>query len=354
MPGRTLRRVALPIACVGMGALTLTACGHSLSSREKSDATTAHVESAADKDACALLEPKEVEAVLGASLATPPFLSRDGIPRYDGSACQYEDANLHNISIDVEWKGGASAFKMSSVFQSLVNQTGAKGLVHIADGSDLTGEWDEARVLGCCSFVALRADQMVTVDVGGSTASIADAAKLADTALKRLDHILSTRGWPNVKSAIEYEAAHRPKPRDPCALVSRAEAEAIMGKLAGDPQSVDERCVYEHAIEGLFAPTYVVKVRWTGGFSDFRQHNDISEKFAKGFTGNLPLPIDEKSALASSVTGSDVPSNPAWELAHLSITGLSAVKKDVMVSIDPQGGPSDDAVKLMAKAMSKF
>src|SRR5262249_38744503 len=155
------------------------------------------------------------------------------------------------------------------------------------DGSDLAGEWDEARVVGCCRFVVLRADQMVTVDVGGSKAPIAAAAKLADGALKRLDHPLSIRGRPNVKPAIAFETANRPKPRDPCALVSRAEAEALLGPLAGDPQSVDERCVYEHAIEGVFAPTYVMKVRWTGGFSDFRQHNDVAASFASAFTRSL-------------------------------------------------------------------
>jgi len=301
-----------------------------------------------------LLEPKEAEGVLGAALATAPFLSRDGVPKYDGTACEYEDAGLHNITIDVEWEAGATRFKMYGLFQGLVDQTAVKGLVHLADGSELAGEWDEARVVGCCSFAALRGDQMVVVDVGGSKASIAAAAKLADSALKNLDHPLSFRGLSNVKAAIAFEAANRPAQRDSCALVSRAEAEALIGKLTGEPKPDDERCVYEHAVEGAFAPTYVMKIRWIGGFSDFRQHNDIFENITKGLTHNLPLPGDGREAIESSLRGSDLAANSAWELAHVSISGLSAVKKDVLISIDPQGGDSDGAVKLMAKAMSKL
>src|SRR5437868_4886961 len=83
----------------------------------------------------------------------------------------------------------AAQLKTYGAFQGLVDQH-AKGLVHLADGTDLAGEWDEARVLGCCSFAALRGDQLVTVNVGGSKATIAVAASLADAALKRLDHRL--------------------------------------------------------------------------------------------------------------------------------------------------------------------
>jgi hypothetical protein len=350
----TVMRRSRSLAAMVLAALALASCGRSASSQEQSKATTPRGGSIAQGDACSLLEPKEVEAALGAMLATPPFLSRDGIPTHDGSACQYEDASLHNITIDVEWDGGATVFKMSGALQSLVNQTAAKGLVHLAEGADVAGEWDEARVVGCCSFVALRGDQMVTIDVGGSKAPMAAAASLADLALKRLDHVLSISGRPNVTRAIEFETAHRPKRRDPCALMTRAEAEALVGKLDGEPASNDDRCVYQHAIEGLYGPTYVVKVRWTGGFSDFRQQNDIAASFTKGFTKNAPLSGDGKQALASALTGDDLAPNPAWDIAHFSIMGLSAVKKDVSVSIEPQGGSREDAVKLMEKVMSKL
>jgi hypothetical protein len=356
------RGPSLRLACVGFSALSLAACGRSSPSSETSNTPTTSSSrqmAGAEKDHCSLLDPKEVEAVLGAPLATPPFLSRDGVPTRDASSCEYQDANLHSITIDVEWDGGAMAFKMYGAFQGTVDQTAAKGLVHLAEGADVAGEWDEARVVGCCSFVALRGDQMITIDVGGSRASIADAAKLADSALKRLDHVLPISGSPNVTSAIEFETAHRPKRRDPCALVGRAEAEALLGKLEGEPTSIgaedpEAKCVYQHVIEGTFGPTYVMKIRWTRGLSEFRQSNQAAASFAKGFTRSAPLSRDGKEAIESSVTGDDLAANPAWEVAHYSIMGLSAVKKDVLISIEPQGGRPDDAVKLMEKAMSKL
>jgi hypothetical protein len=356
------RRLSTPVACAALGALTAVACGRSSPPADTSNApatSSSRQAAGVEKDSCSLLDPKEVEAVLGASLATPPFLSRDGEPAHDGSSCEYQDANLHSIAIDVEWDGGAMAFKMYGAFQGVVDQTGAKGLVHLADGAAVAGEWDEARVVACCSFVALRGDQMVTIDVGGSKAPMAAAAKLADSALKRLDHVLPISGSLNVKSAVDFEAAHRPKRRDPCALVSRVEAEALVGKLAGEPQSLDAenaegKCVYEHASEGAFAPTYVLKVRWTGGLSEFRLNNEIAASFAKGFTRSAALSRDGKEAIESSVTGDDLAVNPAWEIAHSSVMGLSAVKKDVLITIEPQGGRAGDAVKLMEKAMSKL
>ena len=355
-------RLVLRLACAGFSALTLAACGHGGSKSNTASAATtssSRAESFVTKDACSLLDPKEVEAALGAPLATPPFLSRDGVPERDGSACEYKDANLHSITIDVGWDGGAMAFKMSGAFPSMVNQTAAKGLVHLSDGAEVAGEWDEARVVSCCSFVALRGDQMVTIDVGSSKAPMSAGAKLADSALKRLDHVLAISGSPNVKPAVEFETAHRPRRTDPCALVSRAEAEALIGKLEGEPQSigpedVEAKCVYQHVIEGGFGPTYVLKVRWTRGFSEFRLNNEIAASFAKGFTRNAPLSRDGKDAIESSVTGDDLAANPAWEMAHYSVMGLSAVKKDVLISIEPQGGRPDDAVKLMEKAMSKL
>jgi len=337
-----------------LGLMTMAACGRSSSTHEQSDPTAPRSDVPIEKDACALLEPKEVEAVLAASLATPPFLSRDGVPEADGDVCEYEDADLHNISIAVEWTMGAMAFKMRGLFQSAVDQTAAKGLVHLSEGADGAGEWDEARVVGCCTFVALRGDQMVTIDVGGSKAPMSAAASLADMALKRLDHLLAISGAPNVKRAIEFDAAHRPKKRNPCALVTRAEAEAIVGKLAEEPTPNDDRCVYQHVIEGPFGPTYVLKIRWIGGLSDFRLTNDVAATFAKGFTKSVPLSGDGKQTLGSSLVGDDLASNPAWDVAHFSIMGLSAVKKDVSVSIEPQGGGREETIKLMEKAMSKL
>ena len=355
MPLIRHRRGLAVLLSLSLGALTSSAChGGASSSSSASASPHASARSNDVDDPCALLEPNEVQAVLGAPLVVPPFLSRDGVPKRDGSACQYEDASLHNIIIDVQWDHGAMTFKMSGAMQSLVDQTAAKGLVKLADGTEIAGEWDEAHVLGCCNFMALRGDLMVTVDVGGSKAPIAAAAKLADAAIKRLDHRLSIDGAANVKTAVAFDAAHRPARRVACTLVTRAEVEAIVGPLSQDPSADDERCVYQHVIEGAYGPTYVVKIRWTGGFSEFRNGNEMTESFTKNFTKAAPLSSGGKEAIESAMTGGDLDANPNWDVAHFSIMGLSAVKKDVLISVDPQGAKSDDAVKLMEKLMSKL
>lgn len=347
------------LMAAALAAIIVTGCGRSSPPREQSSTSSPNADSSGPKDECSLLEPKEVEAVLGAPLATPPFLSRDSVPTRDGNACEYEDANLHNITVAVEWDGGAMAFKMYGAFQGLVNQTAAKGLVHIAEGADVSGEWDEARVVGCCTFVALRGDQMVTIDIGGSKAPMTSAAKLADVAIKRLQHPLPLSGSANVKAASTFEAGLRPKRRDPCAIVSRAEAEGVLGTLDGQPTSInpddpEAKCVYEHTVDGKFGGTYILKVRWIRGLQEFREHNAGFDNFTRSFARNSPLSAEGKDTIVSAGSGTDLPANPAWDMAHWDISGLSAVKKDVLISIEPQGGSADTAVKLMERVMAKL
>lgn len=201
---------------------------------------------------------------------------------------------------------------------------------------------------------------MVTVDVGGSTrTTISGAAKLADVALKRLDHRLSIDGSKNVQLAVDFETAHRPKRRDPCALINRGEVEAVVGALTGEPISVDpesdeSKCVYEHEVDGKFAASYVMKVKWTGGFNEFRNHNAVFGSFTKSFAKGAPLSEKAKKGIESLGAGSDLVQDPAWETAHWDVSGLYAVKRDVLVNIEPQGGSSDNAFKLMIKAMSRL
>ncbi len=153
----------------------------------------------------------------------------------------------------------------------------------------------------------------------------------------------------------------RSRPRDarrgpiPGALVTRADAEAAIGALATNPRVLDDRCVYDGVAGNRpLAPSYVMQVKWTGGFSEFRQHNEETASFTKGMIRNMPLSADQKAGIESLVVGDELENNPAWERAHYSVMGLSAVKKDVLVTIEPRGGTSATAVKLMEKAMSRF
>jgi hypothetical protein len=190
--------------------------------------------------------------------------------------------------------------------------------------------------------------------VGGSRATVASAATLANTALKRLDKPLAAAGPRNVKAAMTFEKTHRPERRSPCALASRAEVEALIGALAADPRREEDRCEYEGSGHGRLTPVYVLKVRWTGGFGEFRQLNETFGRFTQDMSRSMGLSGDLKEGFEKSGAGGDLPANPAWDVAHYNIAGLSAVKKDVLVSIEPQGGTADGALKIMQAVMSKL
>ena len=345
---------------VMLGMLALAAC----SSRHTAPPAAATQTSASDEDSsdehdpCSLLDPKEVEAALGAPLATPPFRTSNSDPFINGDECTYEDAHLHRVVVKVDWDGATISWKMLGNVQTLINQGPTKGMLHLADGSDLAGTWDEARVQGCCAFATLLGDQGVTVDASDSNVGITAAAKLADAALKRLDKPLSIDGNGGVAAAKTYVAAHRPQRRDPCSFLTRAEAEAIIGPLSADPKSDgDDTCEYDRMIDsptGGKLRTYLsIGVHWSYGYQELRENASIRQGFVSGITAGLPHGKDVKAALS----GSDLPPSPYWEVAYAGGTragGLAAVKNDVMIGVDGLGIPREQMISVLEKAMSKL
>ena len=103
------------------------------------------------------------------------------------------------------------------------------------------GEWDEVRVLGCCTFMALRGDSLVEIDFGGSAATPEQAGTLADAALRRLEAPLPIDGRDGI-AAAEQRQSLRPKAGDPC-LWNAADIEATVGILQGTPQASDSSAV---------------------------------------------------------------------------------------------------------------
>lgn len=301
-----------------------------------------------ERDPCSLLEPKEVEAVLGAPLAVPPYRETNGTPRADGETCIYQDAHFHNIQVDIDWEGGAMVWKMLGTVAAMTNQH-AKGMLHLADGSDIAGEWDEARIQNCCTFKALRGDQVVSVDFGGTlSVTVPQAATLADAALKRLDKPLPVQGS-QAAAAIEYAKVHRYKQVDPCTLLTRAEAEAVVGPLAGDPTSEKGICTYKPA--GHPEQAFDLKVGWTDGFRDFREKSTLMNNFNKSFT------VATLQAAGAPVTAAEPrnEANAAWEISGPSIApGWCAVQNDAMVTLNTVFLKHEQQLALLAKAMSKL
>src|SRR5579863_6443147 len=93
-----------------------------------------------EDDPCSLLEPKEVEAVLGAPLGTPPYRASGDKPEPDGKDCAYQTANFHTLIFTVEFTDGAQAYQMTGFAQKLLSQAptqSAKQAFTMDDGTEL-------------------------------------------------------------------------------------------------------------------------------------------------------------------------------------------------------------------------
>lgn len=310
------------------------------------------------RDPCALLDPKEVEAALGQPLAVAPYRSDDGqakaqgTPVQDGSACRYESADFHNIHVGVMWRNGPHTLELLRKLSGIVKQGSGK-VVIIGKGTTLDGGWDDAQLIGCCDFFAVLGERAVDVDVGGSRATVGQAAALADAALKRLDQPLPLDGNAAL-AAAQAHAALRPQPGPACGLLSRAAIEAIVGPLSGEPIQRNARnCEVHTATE---AYSFGVADASNG----YRSMRAVTEQLAP-----------QSQAVTAAAAGLNQPSsailanlaagvqqrllvNQAWDTAVVSMQGLRAVKKDVQIQVTPTFNPAqvDKAARLAAAIMN--
>ena len=332
-------------------------------------------------DPCSLLEPKEVEAVLGAPLGTPPFRARGPYePAVDGDQCVYKTADFHYVTVSATFTGGAQAYSMLNMGKKLLSGASDPNLnkaikqsFKLDDGTELTGEWDEASLMpmNCCIFEALRGDQLIEIDFTGSSTTLRQAASLVDAAFKRIDKPLKIDGGANVTAAAELEK-HRVQPVNPCSLLTRAEVEAVIGKLIADPVAHGtDSCSYEVPPVGI-RQVYELHFTWRNGYYDWRQNGHVAgiaggavakmsgdvveqklrqELGVKGAAEARPASEAEVNAI---IGGHEVAANGAWERAADQGMGFAAVKKDVLVTIDLRGIKEATARDLVAAAMRKL
>jgi hypothetical protein len=352
-------------------------------------------------DPCSLLTPAEVEAAFGAPLGTAPYRGSDIDPEPNGTDCTYQTANFQTITLSVTFDGGQQAYHIADFVGGLVkgsnavNDQAKKAMVS-EDGSEIAGDWDEAKLtpFNCCIFNALLADQMITIDFTGSTLTLKQAAGLVNAALKRLKKPLSLDGGANVAAARAFLKT-RPRRMDPCSVLTQAEVEAIVGQLAAAPKAQGDDCSYELPQQPGFPPRiYDLQFDWSGGNYQFRQDLHAAGMAGAALGGmtiqtqtqvqvpntgaggsgspssgthtkevNEIISVDEASrrstgetfSQAAHLTGKeDAASAGPWERIANAGPGLEAVKKDVLVKIGLYGVDKDRARALLAAAMNKF
>lgn len=298
-------------------------------------------ESATSQDPCGLLTAAEVEAILGEPLVGPPFRANNGQPQAEGKSCRYEASAYRAIDLSVDWTDGGRKFGLINMASGIVDTGGLKGVVTLSNGTTLRGEWDEARDFLCCQFDALRGEQLVEVDVGSSRATIEQAASLADLAAKRLDHPFAIDGSPGLATALE-RYKNRPAIRPGCDLVTRVEAEAILGvPLSADPQGSDTSCQYVWSPAGSdYTEQLTLNITWRGGLAEMRQAQFAIGQ-AMSFMTDQGLPTDEQTQ-----QGGD----KLFDEQAVSLVGVMAVRKDVLLSIETSFTNNDIASALIAAA----
>ncbi len=348
-------------------------------------------------DPCSLLLPKEAEAVLGAPLAVPPFRSMGGPDgaSANGDNCVYETAGFRYLTVAVDFSGGAQSYSMVNFVKRLMNSNpdantakSIKRAFKLDDGTELSGEWDEASLtpMNCCIFNALRADQMITVDFTATRATIPQAATLVDDGFKRIDKPLPIDGNAGVAAAKAF-LAHRIKPGDPCTLLTRAEVEAIIGRLDTNPTaSGTNSCTYRVPAPGI-PQIYQLNFTWRNGYYQYRSNGHVAaaasgmladmagraayvsggkdkngkpiggtltgEQFKAWTSANAPLDRRVATAAPAILTQTAAPSD-AWEEAETQSMTFAAVKKDVMVTVDLRGVDQTHARQLVAAVMRKI
>ena len=302
-------------------------------------------------DPCSLIEPKEAEAVLGAPLGTPPYRASNGTPQADGSDCVYQTANFHQIVLTVEFTDGAQSYQMTGFAKKLLSgapSESAKQAFKMDDGTELSGEWDEAQLtaMNCCIFNALRGDQMITIDFTASDATLPQAASLVDAAYKRIDKPLKLDGAANVAAASAFVKT-RPKPIAPCSVLSQNEVEAIVGPLISAPVADGSRsCEYHVPPQGGMPRSYELKYTWQGGYADVRSTAHVT-RIGGMAMGGAATKADDAPLAAGA------PGDP-WERAGQLYNEFVAIKKDVEIKIDHRMLDDSKVKALVAAAMRKF
>lgn len=368
------------------------ACGQSSPSSADSSSPGAQASGGrGEHDPCSLLEPREVEAVMG-PLAGPPFRTHDSpednVPEANGKVCVYETADFSNIRVSVEWEDGAMLLKAVSLPGRLANAVVPSGDPTRIDspgpagkdaviknllpgGVQMAGEWDEAANLGCCEIFALRGDTLVTFDFRSWRDDMKGAASILDKALVRLEKPLSIDGNAG-NAAARTRETQRPQPRDACSILTRAEVEAILGPLLADPetkakdktdcwykfkQAESEESTLKDAPEGfksfLGALTggktglvagpvdTAITITWRGGFKAMHEGQMVAGASAGAYAGLPGMPKREEGKLEGP-----------WAEASQTSLAFTAVKKDVAVSIDSVPMLSNKQVEVRRKLVT--
>ena len=370
-----IRAVALTLASL----LALAACEKNAGTQQATTAERAagpvpSAQRTESSDPCSLLERAEVEAAMG-PLAGAPYRGTDeGAAKLDGTACLYQTADYRTLTVEPTWRDGATALAAVSMMGRILGDVkgDAKDIKKsvLPGGLQMEGEWDEAQSQGCCRIWALRGDSLIAINYESWKNDTPAAVGVLNKALLRLDKPLTSDGNAGVAAALEREKA-RPKPVPACALVSKAEAEAIVGPLLAEPKSsVDGKsCTYRFNIAAsktgpmAEAPEMLKDLMASvggakGGFAAGPLDAELTVAWRGGFrqlASNLMIAGGMQSQMNSPGVEAPPPLAPdegGWSEANQTSLAFVAVKKDVAITVPTALLPAE-AVKTLRRLVAK-
>jgi hypothetical protein len=183
----------------------------------------------------------------------------------------------------------------------------------------------------------------VVVDISATPATIEAAAGLADKAVQRLDQPLQVDSETGIAEATERDKK-RPVVASACTLVSRAEAEALVGaKLVSDPQGDESGCTYIWTPEGAaYQEEINLSVTWREGLGELRRTQAA-----------IGMGLDAIAHAGLDLTQNSEAGGKNFDAYSVSIVGVMAVRNDVLLSIE-SGPMSEMAAKFIAVAVAKL
>lgn len=287
-------------------------------------------------DPCNLVSQAEMERFIG-PLLEAPYRTDSRRPDPDGEGCLYRAKDYRNVTLEVDRESGELGFRMLA---------GAGGQIEEAlAGADMSADtleadWDKVgRAFG--QLIALKGPASVQIDPLGSRLDLAAQVEIIRIALGRLDKPLAYDGSRAASNRKDVGVARR----DPCSLVTRAEAEALMGKLRAAPHPSEEGDACVFPIDANFFGTPVdrsLEVQWSDGFyalGQERQAMGMAPKvMARSMGPDLP-------SLGENVAGEKEP----WDERITLLGGvISVIKRDVLLKIAADGVAGFDESKALA------
>lgn len=296
--------------------------------------------SAADpEDPCRLLTAAEVEAVLGSKLIGPPYRGYNPIgdlapdPDDTGSVCWYVGKDNRNLTVQADWEN-AGAITAAVSRELAKGESASGGILKLQDGTELVGDWDEARVRGCCALQAMLGDASVEIEFGGSQATPEQAGELANKALARLTQPLAVSGMAGNAAAQKREDA-RYAPAEGCAYWTVADLQRLLG---GDEAPVvnssgrDCHITYSGA---RGRREMVITVTPRNGYRTFRDENATYAGAARGISADNEGSVTLREA--------KVVEGP-WESAEDGPIQFNAVRHDASIALR-HGGLSIEQIR---------